>query len=123
MLICLLSPVQILHARAKLNDLITSSIQDACEAWGMVVKRYEITEISPDKQISAAMDRQAAAERIRRERVLTAEGNKRAMSLEAEGEAAAGEKKMPPIVVRISMYHHIHRMYTCGFCTYSISTV
>ncbi len=61
----------------------------------MIVKRYEITEILPDKQISSAMDRQAAAERIRRERVLTAEGQKSAVSLEAEGEAAAGEKKCP----------------------------
>ncbi len=89
----------------------------------MIVKRYEITEIAPDKQISVAMDRQAAAERIRRERVLTAEGNKRAICLEAEGEAAAGEKKMPPIIVGKSMYHHLHRMYTCGCCTYSLSTV
>ncbi len=95
MLIHLVSPLQILHARAKLNDLITSSIQDACEAWGMVVKRYEITEILPDKEISLAMDRQAAAERIRRERVLTAEGHKSAVCLEAEGEASAGEKKCP----------------------------
>ncbi len=89
----------------------------------MVVKRYEITEILPDKQISAAMDRQAAAERIRRERVLTAEGQKSAVSLEAEGEATAGEKKMPPIIVGKSTYCHLHRMYTCYSCTYSLSPV
>ncbi len=61
----------------------------------MIVKRYEITEVQPDEQISSAMDRQAAAERIRRERVLTAEGHKAAARLEAEGEAAAGEKTLP----------------------------
>lgn len=49
------------------------------------VKRYEITEVTPDEQISTAMDRQAAAERMRRERVLTAEGEKRAATLKSEG--------------------------------------
>ena len=41
--------------------------------------------MTPDEQISIAMDRQAAAERARRERVLTAEGEKRAATLKSEG--------------------------------------
>jgi regulator of protease activity HflC (stomatin/prohibitin superfamily) len=44
------------------------------EAWGLEIKRYEITEISPDKFITEAMDKQAAAERERRKKVLEAEG-------------------------------------------------
>ncbi|CAM9514649.1 unnamed protein product [Ascophyllum nodosum] len=77
---------EILHAsRAKLNDMIRLTIQTAADAWGLEVKRYEITEITPDTQISEAMDRQAAAERIRRERVLTAEGEKKAYTLKSEG--------------------------------------
>jgi regulator of protease activity HflC (stomatin/prohibitin superfamily) len=35
----------------------------------MVVKRYEITEIIPDRHIADAMDKQAAAERTRREQI------------------------------------------------------
>ena len=38
--------------------------------------RYEITEILPDRMVSQAMDKQAAAERHRREKVLEAEGLK-----------------------------------------------
>lgn len=54
------------NARAQLNSMIRDTLQSAADAWGMEVKRYEITEITPDNQISEAMDKQAAAERIRR---------------------------------------------------------
>ena len=47
--------------------------------------RYEITEIRPDKTITLAMDKQAAAERNRREMVIKAEGEKRAQELKSEG--------------------------------------
>lgn len=53
-------------SRAQLNSMIRDTLQSAADAWGMEVKRYEITEITPDTQISEAMDKQAAAERIRR---------------------------------------------------------
>lgn len=76
---------EILHARAKLNTLIKSSIQESAQAWGLEIKRYEITEISPDKFITEAMDKQAAAERNRRKKVLDAEGDKRSLELESEG--------------------------------------
>ena len=59
----------ILHARAQLNDMIRNTVQDAAVAWGLDIKRYEITDISPDKYISEAMDKQAAAERERRKKV------------------------------------------------------
>jgi len=75
----------ILHARSKLNSMITGSVQEAATHWGLDVKRYEITEITPDKHIADAMDKQAAAERTRRERVLNAEGEKRSRTLESEG--------------------------------------
>ena len=49
------------------------------------MNRYEITEIAPDRFITEAMDKQAAAERERRKKVLEAEGDKRAAELESEG--------------------------------------
>eukprot|EP01040_Poterioochromonas_malhamensis_P015531 gene15531-17399_t len=61
---------EILHARAKLNDIIKGSVQESALAWGLDIKRYEITEITPDKFITEAMDKQAAAERDRRKKVL-----------------------------------------------------
>mmetsp|Transcript_6740 Transcript_6740/g.19379 ORF Transcript_6740/g.19379 Transcript_6740/m.19379 type:complete len:361 (-) Transcript_6740:1705-2787(-) len=75
----------ILRARTELNTIIRKSLQDAADAWGIDVLRYEITEISPDAHIAEMMDKQAAAERLRREKVLNAEGEKRAATLESEG--------------------------------------
>jgi regulator of protease activity HflC (stomatin/prohibitin superfamily) len=76
---------EILHGRARLNSLIRGSLQEASEPWGLEIRRYEITEITPDQQIRIAMDKQAAAERDRREQVLRAEGSKRKAELESEG--------------------------------------
>lgn len=60
---------QILRARAELNTVIRATVQEAAEAWGLEIKRYEITEVSPDKFITEAMGRQAASERERRSKV------------------------------------------------------
>jgi regulator of protease activity HflC (stomatin/prohibitin superfamily) len=76
---------EILHGRARLNSLIKGILQEASEPWGLEIRRYEITEVSPDQQIRIAMDKQAAAERARREQVLRAEGGKRRTELESEG--------------------------------------
>ncbi len=76
---------EILHARAHLNTMIRKSVQKSAEAWGIEIKRYEITEVSPDRFITEAMDKQAAAERDRRKKVLDAEGDKRSAELESEG--------------------------------------
>jgi len=76
---------EILHARAHMNNLIRQTVQGAANAWGIEVRRYEITEVSPDKFITEAMDKQAAAERDRRKKVLEAEGDKRSAELQSEG--------------------------------------
>jgi regulator of protease activity HflC (stomatin/prohibitin superfamily) len=76
---------EILHNRARLNALIKGSLQEAALPWGLEVRRYEITEITPDHQIRIAMDKQAAAERDRRELVLRAEGDKQRVQLTSEG--------------------------------------
>jgi len=76
---------EILHGRARLNALIKGSLQEAAVPWGLEIRRYEITEITPDQQIRLAMDKQAAAERDRREHVLRAEGDKQRVQLTSEG--------------------------------------
>ena len=76
---------EILHARQQLNDKVAAALAEASEPWGIQIKRYEITEILPDRQIQIAMDKQAVAERERREQVLGAEGLKKAAVLESEG--------------------------------------
>jgi len=76
---------EILHNRSRLNALIKGGLQEAAVPWGLEIRRYEITEITPDHQIRIAMDKQAAAERDRRENVLRAEGDKRRAQLTSEG--------------------------------------
>jgi len=76
---------QILHDRVTLNTSIRSTVQEAAVNWGIDIKRYEITEVMPDQHIIDAMDKQAAAERERRKKVLEAEGSKRQLELESEG--------------------------------------
>jgi regulator of protease activity HflC (stomatin/prohibitin superfamily) len=77
------------HDRSALNIKITQAISDAASQWGIEVLRYEVTEILPDRIISDAMDRQAQAERIRREQVLKAMGDKEAAVLRSQGELEA----------------------------------
>jgi regulator of protease activity HflC (stomatin/prohibitin superfamily) len=76
---------EILHARAELNTIIRRAVQEGAEPWGLKVLRYEITGVTPDKPIREAMDKQAAAERTRREKVLGAEGSKQEKELESQG--------------------------------------
>lgn len=77
------------HDRASLNVKITTAISEAAANWGIEVLRYEVTEILPDKTISDAMDRQAQAERIRREKVLQASGDKESQILRSQGDLEA----------------------------------
>lgn len=76
---------EILHARSKINEAVTASLGMNSEPWGIEVLRYEITQLTPNHEIQHAMDKQAVAERDRRERVKNAEGMKEAAVLESEG--------------------------------------
>ena len=40
---------EILHNRAGLNTIIKGSLQEAAVAWGLEIRRYELTEITPGK--------------------------------------------------------------------------
>eukprot|EP00462_Mataza_sp_D1_P004619 CAMPEP_0175100336 /NCGR_PEP_ID=MMETSP0086_2-20121207/7041_1 /TAXON_ID=136419 /ORGANISM="Unknown Unknown, Strain D1" /LENGTH=311 /DNA_ID=CAMNT_0016374457 /DNA_START=154 /DNA_END=1089 /DNA_ORIENTATION=+ len=75
----------ILQERQAINDKVLNALQKAADPWGVEVLRYEITEVQPDRAIVKAMDKQAIAERDRREQVLAAEGLKRSFVLESEG--------------------------------------
>ncbi len=54
--------------------------------WGIEVFRYEISDISVDKNIQASMERQSNAERLRRAEVLESEGHRQKKINESEGE-------------------------------------
>ncbi len=91
----------ILHARARLNAVIRNAVQESAQSWGLEIKRYEITEISPDKFITDAMDKQAAAERDRRKKVLDAEGDKRSAELESEGQKIRMKNESEGTMIKI----------------------
>lgn len=92
---------EMLHGRARLNSLIKGSLQEAAVAWGIEVRRYEITEITPDEEIRVAMDKQAAAERDRREQVLRAEGDKRRAELTSEGLKISLQNESEGMLIKI----------------------
>lgn len=76
---------QMFHSRHLINDHVHTAVQEPASNWGMVVTRHEMLDVRTDKRINEAMDRQAAAERIRREKVLQAEGEKEEARLMSEG--------------------------------------
>ena len=101
---------EILHGRARLNSLIKGSLQEAAVPWGLEVRRYEITEITPDEQIRVAMDKQAAAERDRREQVLRAEGDKRRAELTSEGVKISLTNESEGMLIKIKNESEAHKI-------------
>ena len=77
------------ESRENVNAMVTHSIDEASEAWGTKVLRYEVKDISPPGTILEEMEKQMAAERERRVAVLTSEGYRQAEINQAEGDKAA----------------------------------
>lgn len=71
--------------RPTINTHIVGEIDQASEAWGVKVLRYEIKNIKPPDDIRAAMERQMRAERDKRAAILDSEGTRDALVNTAEG--------------------------------------
>jgi regulator of protease activity HflC (stomatin/prohibitin superfamily) len=65
---------------------VVSEVDKASEAWGVKVLRYEIKNITPPRDIIAAMEKQMRAEREKRATVLQSEGERDAAINSAEGQ-------------------------------------
>jgi regulator of protease activity HflC (stomatin/prohibitin superfamily) len=72
--------------RTNINTAVVSELDKATEAWGVKVMRYEIKNITPPKDVLAAMEKQMRAEREKRAVILTSEGVRDAAINTAEGE-------------------------------------
>lgn len=72
--------------RATINANVVQEIDQASDAWGVKVLRYEIRNIRPPADVLAAMEKQMRAEREKRAVILTSEGVRDAQINEAEGE-------------------------------------
>lgn len=75
-----------LTSRDTINTKITATLDEATDKWGIKVKRVELKNILPPREIQDAMEKQMKAERERREAILRAEGEKHSQILVAEGE-------------------------------------
>jgi regulator of protease activity HflC (stomatin/prohibitin superfamily) len=72
--------------RTHINGQVVSEVDKASEAWGVKVLRYEIKNITPPRDVIAAMEKQMRAEREKRAVVLQSEGERDAAINSAEGQ-------------------------------------
>src|SRR5437899_4851957 len=72
--------------RTNINLQVVNEVDKASEAWGVKVLRYEIKNITPPKDVLAAMEKQMRAEREKRAVVLSSEGQRDAAINAAEGD-------------------------------------
>jgi regulator of protease activity HflC (stomatin/prohibitin superfamily) len=71
--------------RTHINSMVVAELDKASSPWGAKVLRYEIKNITPPKDVLAAMEKQMRAEREKRAVVLTSEGERDAAINSAEG--------------------------------------
>jgi regulator of protease activity HflC (stomatin/prohibitin superfamily) len=72
--------------RTHINIQVVTELDKASEPWGIKMLRYEIKNITPPKDILAAMEKQMRAEREKRAVILTSEGERDAAINTAEGQ-------------------------------------
>lgn len=72
--------------RSHINTQVVNELDKASEPWGIKVLRYEIKNITPPRDVLAAMEKQMRAEREKRATILTSEGERDAAINVAEGE-------------------------------------
>lgn len=72
--------------RMNINASVVGELDKASEPWGVKVLRYEIKNITPPKDILAAMEKQMRAEREKRATILHSEGVRDAAINTAEGD-------------------------------------
>lgn len=71
--------------RAILNVKIKEALFEGTEKWGCRVIRFEITSLDPvDKHVAESLHKQSTAERDRREKIITAEADRKQTELNAD---------------------------------------
>lgn len=81
----------VLEHRDKINAAIQSILDKHTEAWGIKVTMVEVKQIDLPKEMQRAMAREAEAERERRAKVISAEGElQRAQRLQEASNTLAG---------------------------------
>jgi len=78
-----------LSSRDFINSRIREVVDNVTDNWGIDVTRVELQDIEPPPRIAQTMELQMTAERQKRAEILEAEGTKSAAKLRAEGERDA----------------------------------
>lgn len=65
---------EVLAHRDKINQALQSILDNSTEAWGIKISNVELKNVDLPKEMQVAMARQAEAERDRRAKVISAEG-------------------------------------------------
>ncbi|SMP46595.1 SPFH domain, Band 7 family protein [Desulfonatronum zhilinae] len=72
--------------RETINSQVVESIDQAAQAWGVKVLRYEVKDILPPESVKKAMEAQMTAEREKRAAIARSEGERQATINRAEGD-------------------------------------
>ncbi len=72
--------------RETINGQVVDSIDQAAQAWGVKVLRYEVKDILPPESVKKAMEAQMTAEREKRAAIAKSEGERQSTINRAEGE-------------------------------------
>lgn len=75
----------VLSRREHMNEVLRTKLDEVTNRWGVKVTAVEVREIQPPRDIQEAMSRQMSAERNRRAVVLEADGTREAAITVAEG--------------------------------------
>lgn len=78
-----------LSSRETINSKLRLILDEATHKWGVKVTRVEVKNINPPEDVRVTMEKQMTAERNRRALVLQADGEKQASITRAEGEKLA----------------------------------
>lgn len=88
-----------LSGRDTINAKLRGALDGATDKWGLKVMRVELRNVIPPEDIRITMEKQMTAERNRRATILQAEGEKSSAILRAEGQkqsaivSAEGQKQ------------------------------
>jgi regulator of protease activity HflC (stomatin/prohibitin superfamily) len=81
---------ELLAERDQINERIQTILDEATDPWGIKVSRVEVKHVDLPQEMQRAMARQAEAERERRAKIITAEGEFQAAEKVAQAAAIIG---------------------------------
>jgi len=86
--------------RTQLNGKLRTELIEIADEWGIEITRCEIIDVNVDAATREAMQKQLNAERERRATVTKAEGDKRAVELNADAELYEAQKQAEAVRIQ-----------------------